>query len=213
MKIKLRGIQSRESSISTYRKVGVFVMLCFVILSLMWKKLSSKILFTHPRLVVEEDEVEISPDRTIQYLRYGYGGDGVVVVAQNDKHEILFIKESSYVINKRLLQLPMGKIEEGESAEIAANRELQEETGLRAKAIVQKGSYYQNHRRSTNKGMVLLASDLEASELQADEEEQDIEKVWLPVRQVASEIANGNIIDADTLSSLLISGICTHTED
>ena len=112
-----------------------------------------------------------------------------------------------------MLQLPKGKIEEGESAEIAANRELQEETGLRAKAIVQKGSYYQNHRRSTNKGMVLLASDLEASELQADEEEQDIEKVWLPVRQVASEIANGNIIDADTLSSLLISGICTHTED
>lgn len=178
----------------------------------MWKKLSSKVLFTHPRLLVEEDEVEISPDKIIQYLKYGYGGNGVVIVAQNDKNEVLFIKEDSYVTGVLLLQLPMGKVEGDESFETAANRELQEETGLKAKALTVKGNYYQNHRRSTNKGIVVLATDLEASELQADEEEQGIEKVWLPITEIESRITQEEIIDADTLSSLLISGICTHSK-
>ena len=178
----------------------------------MWKKLSSKTLFTHPRLIVEEDEVEISPDKTIQYLKYGYGGNGVVIVARNDKDEILFIKEDSYVTGVRLLQLPMGKVEDDESFETAANRELQEETGLKANMLTVKGSYYQNHRRSTNKGIIVLATDLEVSGLQADEEEQGIEKIWLPVTEIEGRITKEEIVDADTLSSLLVSGICTHSK-
>jgi ADP-ribose pyrophosphatase len=171
----------------------------------MYKKLSTRKLFEHPRLVVEEDKVELGPGKTIDYLRYGYGGDGVVLVAKNEKEEILFNREYSYVPDRVLLQLPMGKIEDGESPEVAGNRELQEETGKKANKIEVKGSYFQNHRRSDSKGIVLLATDLVASELQGETEEEGIEgNVWIPAQQIGSLITAGEIVDADTLSSLRI---------
>ena len=174
----------------------------------MYKKISTKKLFEHPRLVVEEDEVELESGKKIDYLRYGYGGDGVVLIAKNEKGEILFNREYSYVPNRVLLQLPMGKIEDGESPEVAGNRELQEETGRKANKIEVKGFYFQNHRRSNNKGIVLLATDLAESKLKGEAEEEGIESnVWIPSEQINSLIASGDIVDADTLSSLRICGI------
>jgi ADP-ribose pyrophosphatase len=170
----------------------------------MWKKLSSKVLFEHPRLLVEEDEVQMDSGGIIQYLRYGYGGDGVVIIARNDNDEVLFIREYSYIPNKRILQLPMGKIEDRESHEEAANRELQEETNFKANNLAVKGSYFQNHRRSNNKGYVVLATELEVSTMQADIEEENIENVWISVDKIQELIARSEIVDADTLSSLSI---------
>lgn len=170
----------------------------------MWKKLSTKTLFKHPRLLVEEDDVQIQSGKTIQYLRYGYGGDGVVIVARNNKDEVLFIREYSYIPNMRILQLPMGKVEKRESYEEAANRELQEETNLKATELNVKGSYFQNHRRSDNKGYVVLASELKESITESDIEEENIENVWVPVSEIQNLIKQGEIVDADTLSSLRI---------
>lgn len=165
-----------------------------------------KKIFEHPRLVVEEDEVRLESGTTIQYLRYSYGGDGVVIIAHNND-QILFINEYSYVPNKKLLQLPMGKIETGETVEQAGNRELQEEAGYRANVLENIGYYYQNHRRSDNKGYVVLASGLEVSSHSPDIEEEDIELRWVQVDEIAGLIKNGSIIDADTLSSLRIAGV------
>jgi len=170
----------------------------------MWKKLSSKVLFKHPRLIVEEDEVKIQSGAVIQYLRYGYGGDGVVIVAINDAKEVLFIREYSYIPNKIILQLPMGKIEANENTDQAANRELSEETGLKANKLEFKGFYYQNHRRSSNKGHVILGTKLVESHKNPDLEEENIEKIWIPTHDIRKYINNGDIVDTDTLSSLAL---------
>lgn len=170
----------------------------------MWKKLSSKILLKHPKLLVEEDEVQINSGKVIQYLKYGYKGNGVVIVARNDKDEVLFIREYSYISNQQFLQLPMGKVEDNEDLEIAGNRELQEETNYKAGEMTSHGFYYQNHRRSNNKGHVLLAAGLVASPTKSDPEEENIENVWVPISQINNLIQKGEIVDADTLSSLSI---------
>jgi ADP-ribose pyrophosphatase len=173
----------------------------------MWNKLSSKVILKHPHLIVEEDKVQTQDNKTLNYLRYGYDGDGVVLVARNEQDQLLFVREYSYVPNQRLLQLPMGKIEIGEKPEEAANRELQEETGFKAKQLYIIGSYFQNHRRSVNKAYVILASGLTPSKLMADPEEQDIEQVWLTAKDISALVSNGDIRDTDTLSSLRISSL------
>ena len=156
---------------------------------------------------MEEDEVELPTGKKIDYIRYGSSNDGVVIIAKNTDNEILFIKEYSYVPNRVLLQLPMGSIKDGESIENAANRELQEETDYKASQVKEVGSYYQNHRRSTNKGRVVYATDLLVSTLQADIEEEGIEIIWIPVGKISTHIENGEIIDTDTLSSLRVCGL------
>ena len=179
----------------------------FAILELMYKKLSSKVIFSHPRLVVEEDEIILSSGEKTKYLRYGYVGNGVVIVARNNNSEILFIKEYSYVPNCKLLKLPMGKLEQNESIESAANRELQEETKYKATTITKIGSFLQNHRRSLSKGYVVEASELIESALPEEAEELDIEIVWLPIASISKHIQNSDIVDTDTLSSLRICGM------
>jgi len=173
----------------------------------MWKKLSSKVLFQHPRLIVEEDEVQLQSGETIQYLKYGYHGDGVVIVARNEQDEILFIREYSYIPDRKFLQLPMGKIEDGENAEVAANRELQEETDLKASQLKQFGYYYQYHRRADNKGYVVLATSLSEAPMPGDKEEEDLELVWVKISDIQQLIEKGEIVDADTLSSLSVASL------
>ena len=70
-----------------------------------------------------------------------------MIVAETDAGEILLVEQMRVPIGKRCLELPAGLIGdddggEGDTVELAALRELEEETGYRATAIVPLGEYY-----------------------------------------------------------------------
>jgi hypothetical protein len=56
----------------------------------MWKKLSSKVILSHPWMVVCEDEIQLPNGEITTYVRYPSGGQGVTVVAQNAGGKISF---------------------------------------------------------------------------------------------------------------------------
>ena len=172
----------------------------------MWRKLSSKVLIDHRFLVVEEDEVELPTGRRIQWLRYGYPGNGVVIAALNDNDEVRFLKEYSYVQQKLMLQLPMGGINPKETPEQCASRELQEEGEIAARKLKLAGTYLQNHRRSGITIHVFLATDLFESSLPQDEDEI-IQSLWIPRTRITELINQGEIVDSDTLCALRICGL------
>ena len=65
--------------------------------------------------------------------------DGVVIVATDEKNErILINKEYRMSVGGYVYNFPAGLIDEGETPEIAARRELKEETGLDLVAIEDK---------------------------------------------------------------------------
>lgn len=169
----------------------------------MWKKLSSKILFEHPRLLVEEDEVMLPSGEKIEYLRYGYRGNGVVIMCKNNDGKFLFLKEYAYIPNKNLIQLPMGLINKDESPELAANRELAEETGLIARSLKLIGTFLQSYRRSENTAYVYFGTNLEKHFKPKDKEEY-MDSIWLTKTEIRDSIINGDIVDSDTLSALQI---------
>ena len=137
-----------------------------------------------------------------QYLRYGSGRDGVVIVCRNEQDEVLFLNEYSYIPNRILLQFPMGGIDHHESPVEAANRELQEEAKVKAGALRLVGTYLQNHRRSLSTAHVFLAVDLEPVSKAGNPEEEGTTVSWVPIADISAKIRNGDIVDADTLSSL-----------
>jgi len=57
----------------------------------------------------------------------------VVILPIVDKSNILFIQAIRPVFGKPVVELPAGTVESGESVEIAALRELSEETGIKVK--------------------------------------------------------------------------------
>ena len=125
----------------------------------MWKKISSKIVFKHPRLSLIEDIVELPSGDLVPYLKFDKKNDSATVICTRN-NKVLLQKEYSYPPNEVLYQFPGGKIEEGESAEIAATRELAEEAGIAAKTLKLLGCLYVYNRRSDAKMYVYLATTL-----------------------------------------------------
>ena len=67
---------------------------------------------------------------------------GVCVAALTKEGEVLLVEQFRYPYKEVLLEIPAGKLEKGEEAEICGRRELAEETGARAKKFVSLGRLY-----------------------------------------------------------------------
>ena len=120
----------------------------------MWKKLSSKVIFEHPRLVVVEDEVELPDGTKTSYIRYKNSGNAATIIYKNEKGKLLLQEDYSYPPDKQLIQFPGGWIPQEENIEEGARREFEEETGFAPKTFKLIGSYLMNNRRTDSRMFV-----------------------------------------------------------
>lgn len=122
---------------------------------------------------VEEMHLRFSNgvEATFERLRGGSRG-AVLVIPMLDRSTVLLIREYAAGVDRYELALPKGRIEEGEAAEEAANRELMEEAGygarrLRALASLTIAPTYISHVTH-----LVLAEDLYERRLEGDEPEE-----------------------------------------
>lgn len=165
----------------------------------MWKKLSSKTLFTHPRITLIEDEIELSNGSKTNYLRFDNISNVVAVICKREDGRILMQREYAYPPNQKLFQFPGGAINLNENLEIGANRELMEESKLKANDLKFLGKFLINNRRSDAMVYVYLGTDLEESYLDSDIEEE-IENFWFSEEEITAMIREGKIIEQDALA-------------
>jgi len=170
----------------------------------MWKTVSSKEVFTHPRLSLIEDEVILPSEVKAKYLKYkDDGGCSVTVIVKRNDGKILLQTEYSYPINKNIFQFPGGHVSSDEKIEIGANRELMEEANLMAEDLKLLGNYLINNRRSTSKMFVYLATNLVEKSLEGDPEEQ-IESFWFSEDEISKMIKDDEIVNCHVLSAWCI---------
>ena len=60
-----------------------------MIVTMKWKKISSKEIFKHPRIVLIEDDVKLPNGTKTKYLRFKKMGDVVSVICQRNDGKIL----------------------------------------------------------------------------------------------------------------------------
>lgn len=167
----------------------------------MWKTVSSKEIFNHPRLTLIEDEVLLPNGHKTSYLKYKDNGiSGVTIIARSHNNKILIQTEYSYPPNQILFQFPGGGVNLGEEIADGANRELMEEAGLKANNLELLGSCFTNNRRSTTKMFVFLATELQEKSLPRDIEEE-IESFWFSEDEVTKMIKNGDIVNVNLLAA------------
>jgi 8-oxo-dGTP pyrophosphatase MutT (NUDIX family) len=167
----------------------------------MWQKLSSKEIFKHPRLTLIEDKVLLPNGKKTTYLRYKDDGScAVSIICKRDDGKILLQEEYSYPPNQKLLQFPGGKAAADEKPKDGANRELREESGLKAKKLTLLGTYLSQNRRSASKFFVFLGTDLVEAPLKGDEEEV-IESYWFSESEIDQLIADDKILNAHVLTA------------
>jgi 8-oxo-dGTP pyrophosphatase MutT (NUDIX family) len=93
----------------------------------------------HKRIIKET--LEFSPADTRDWI-YLDTPASVVVAALTPERELLYIEQYRHNLGMRVSELVAGKVDEGESIVTAAKRELLEETGCKAKRIIELGKYY-----------------------------------------------------------------------
>jgi ADP-ribose pyrophosphatase len=77
----------------------------------------------------------------MNYITAYYNCDYSTIVPFISNDEILVIRSYRHLVDSIQVEAPSGYIEDGESPEQAAKRELEEETGYAAKKIVTLGYY------------------------------------------------------------------------
>lgn len=166
----------------------------------MWKKIASKTVFSHPRLTVIEDTVELPSGDQVPYLLFGSSKPAAAVICVRD-NKILLAKEYSYPPNEVLFQFPGGAIEKGEEPIEAAKRELAEEVGLSAETVEPIGWFYTNNRRSDQKMHIFVANGCSDTTKQGGDKEEDITSQWVPIEEVERMIRDGLIVNYSLLAA------------
>ena len=127
----------------------------------------------------------------------------VVILALNEQGEMLLVRQFRPSIDKMTLEAPAGLIDEGESPETAARRELQEETGFDADMTLLT-RFYSSPGFCDEELFVFHARYLRESRLPMDEDE-DIEVVWMSPERVLEGLQDGSIVgSASTVSAALL---------
>lgn len=129
--------------------------------------------------------------------------DAVCMVPLLSNGNVLLVSQYRKAAKQELLEIPAGGIEHGESIQTAALRELQEETGYTAGTLLHLSSFWMTPGWSTEEMHAYLATDLKASKLLPDEDE-DIHVLNIRLADVPTMIRAGQIMDAKSITSLLL---------
>lgn len=144
------------------------------------------------------DTVRMPDGRTVERDVARHPG-AVGVAAVDDHLDVLLIKQYRPALGTYLWELPAGiRDVPGEPPEQTAHRELHEETGWRAATLTHLVTAYATPGWSDERYDVYLARDLTdtGDRPAAEDEEQDLELLWLPIADACRWIEKGRVTNA-----------------
>lgn len=168
-----------------------------------WKTLSSKTVYQNPWIRVREDEV-VRPDGANGIYGVIESKDSVVVATLNENNQVYLIRSFNYPVSTWSWGLPGGG-GEGEESEVAARRELAEETGITAGKWTFLGKMRVSSGLMTEQMAVLLAQDLSfGARIEADDKDLISEGRFFSFEEIDDMINRGEIDDTQTITGLYL---------
>ncbi len=135
-----------------------------------WKRLRSRTLHRHDRVVIREDVLQLPDGAERQYPVMQLGQSAGIVPLTTDD-EIVLVRQYRHVTQDFCWEIPGGGIHPGESPDEAAQRELREETGYRAASLRRLGGFWPNNAYLDEIIHVYLAEGLTPDPLPPDQDE------------------------------------------
>lgn len=168
------------------------------------KTINSEIIYRGKILNLKVDNVELPGGRQARREVVEHAG-AVAVVAVDEEENVFLVKQYRYPVQEELLEIPAGMIEPGENPLQCAQRELEEETGIKALSWQFLFGFYSTPGFCDERLHIYLARDLQfvRQRLEADE---SIQVFKLPLGKAPEMIERGEIRDAKSIAGLL--GAC-----
>lgn len=165
------------------------------------KTLSSECVYDGKIMKVCHDDVEIATGKH-SFREVVHHSGGVVIAALKDDNTILTVKQFRYPLKQTIIELPAGKLEKDENPDLAAARELEEETGYKAKNWKSLGFIYTSPGYSDEKLYLYLATGLEFVGEHPDDGEV-LKAYEYPLDEFIQKVKSGEISDAKTVCAIM----------
>jgi 8-oxo-dGTP pyrophosphatase MutT (NUDIX family) len=125
----------------------------------------------------------------------------VNIIPITPKAEVVLIRQYRHGTRNITLEIPGGLVEKKDTPEMAAVRELREETGYMASKMISLGSVHPNPAIQNNKCYTFLAKDVSLAGDQRQDEKEDIEVLLRPISEIPRLIREGTITHALVLAA------------
>ena len=127
---------------------------------------------------------------------------GAAAILAFEGKKVILVKQHRFPLGY-VLEIPAGTLEKGEKPRACALREIQEETGYKAKKMTHFLTYYPSVGYNTEAIYCFVAKDLtKAGELKLDYDEV-MSVVKMDFSKLVSMIKAGKIIDSKTICAAL----------
>ena len=166
------------------------------------KKLNQEVIYEGRVINLTKDEVLCPNGNTsLREIVHHRGGVGILFKI-NDK--FVLEKQYRYAFNEEMIEIPAGKLEEGEIPLPAAEREMLEETGYRPLEMVFLGDMYPTVGYS-NEVIHLYYCDKAIKEERHLDNDECIDLFTLSLEEIEQLIYENKIKDSKTIAALYLS--------
>ena len=154
-----------------------------------WKVLHSEYQYKSPFGNLRKDTCQMADGTIIHDYYVNEYADWVNAIVLTEDQKIVLVEQYRHPGNGFYLEIPAGKIEEGESYEEAILREIREETGyVSDQKLIHLGEFMVNPATQTNKVITFLMTDAKLIYEQELDDTEVLEVKKIPFNRVEEMI-------------------------
>lgn len=127
----------------------------------------------------------------------------VALVPMVDRDHVCLVRNDRYAVGKTLLEIPAGTIDPGETPEVTAARELQEETGYTAGRMEKLGEWWVAPGWANERMYLFLCEQLQPGPT-AHRLDERLDLMIVSWDEAIAMVDGGRIEDAKSIAAILL---------
>jgi ADP-ribose pyrophosphatase len=164
--------------------------------------MARRVVFTGRKIQVAIDTHTLADGSPVQRDVVIHPG-AVAIIPLVDRDQVCLVRNRRPIVGEELLEIPAGTLEPGEAPDLAAVRELAEETGYSARTWRKLTEFFPSPGVLSERTHLYLATNLSAGAMHLEAGEELVPEVvsWSDAMRW---VVDGTIRDAKTLIGLLL---------
>jgi 8-oxo-dGTP pyrophosphatase MutT (NUDIX family) len=169
-----------------------------------WERLRSERLLQTPYFALRSDKLRLPGGAVKDPYYVVERPDAAVIFPLTGEGETVLVRQYRPPLERMELGLPAGLVEEGEKPEVAARRELLEETGYSGGEWEPLGALASSPSLKDNWAYLFLARGVEEVAPPDPDEHELVETVRVPIGELLGLIRAGEIVSSSGVAAVML---------